>query len=125
MIIFRFADTQSGRTDREDIADHPGIEILAYGYFRVTRDADFEISDEVMERLEGGAPETPRQPNPRDFDAKPIWARTLVISAGVIMNMLFAFATYVFLAAQYGVSAERIRQLEKNAMKKVKTYMEA
>lgn len=29
------------------------------------------------------------------------------------------------LAAQYGVSAERIRQLEKNAMKKVKTYMEA
>ncbi len=29
------------------------------------------------------------------------------------------------LAAQYGVSAERIRQLEKNAMKKVKAYMEA
>ena len=29
------------------------------------------------------------------------------------------------LAAQYGVSAERIRQLEKNAMKKVKIYMEA
>ena len=29
------------------------------------------------------------------------------------------------LAAQYGVSAERIRQLEKNAMKKVKTYLEA
>lgn len=29
------------------------------------------------------------------------------------------------LAEQYGVSAERIRQLEKNAMKKVKTYMEA
>lgn len=29
------------------------------------------------------------------------------------------------LAAQYGVSAERIRQLEKNAMKKVKAVMEA
>jgi len=29
------------------------------------------------------------------------------------------------LAAVYGVSAERIRQLEKNAMKKVRTYMEA
>ncbi len=29
------------------------------------------------------------------------------------------------LAAKYGVSAERIRQLEKNAMKKVRTYMEA
>lgn len=29
------------------------------------------------------------------------------------------------LAAQYGVSAERIRQLEKNAMKKVRAFMEA
>ena len=29
------------------------------------------------------------------------------------------------LAAQYGVSAERIRQLEKNAMKKIKVAMEA
>lgn len=29
------------------------------------------------------------------------------------------------LAATYGVSAERIRQLEKNAMKKVRTYLEA
>ena len=29
------------------------------------------------------------------------------------------------LAAHYGVSAERIRQLEKNAMKKVRTMMEA
>jgi polyphosphate kinase len=30
----------------------PGIEILAYGYFRVTRDADFEISDEADDLLE-------------------------------------------------------------------------
>jgi polyphosphate kinase len=29
----------------------PGIEILAYGYFRVTRDADFEISDEADDLL--------------------------------------------------------------------------
>ncbi len=34
-------------------------------------------------------------------------------------------ATLHDLAAQYGVSAERIRQLEKNAMKKVRTMMEA
>lgn len=34
-------------------------------------------------------------------------------------------ATLHDLAAQYGVSAERIRQLEKNAMKKVRTLMEA
>jgi len=34
-------------------------------------------------------------------------------------------ATLHELAAKYGVSAERIRQLEKNAMKKVRVYLEA
>jgi RNA polymerase sigma-32 factor len=29
------------------------------------------------------------------------------------------------LAAQFGVSAERIRQIEKNAMRKMKTHLEA
>lgn len=61
------------------------------------------MDDEVMERLEGGAAEGEREPSPRDFDGKPIWARTLVISAGVIMNMIFAFGAYTFVAARYGV----------------------
>lgn len=62
------------------------------------------MDDEVMDRMEGGEAEgPPREPSDRDFDAKPIWARTLVISAGVIMNMLFAFGVYTFLAAQYGI----------------------
>jgi regulator of sigma E protease len=62
------------------------------------------MDDEVMDRIEGAEGEgTAREPSDRDFDAKPIWARTLVISAGVIMNMLFAFGVYTFLAAQYGV----------------------
>jgi len=60
------------------------------------------MDDEMMEAIEGGAPDEPREPSDRDFDAKPIWARTLVISAGVIMNMLFAFATYAFVAAYWG-----------------------
>lgn len=61
------------------------------------------MDDEVMERIEGGEVEGERrQPSDRDFDAKPIWARTLVISAGVIMNMIFAFGVYTFLAASYG-----------------------
>lgn len=61
------------------------------------------MDDEVMERIEGGAvPE--RVPSDRDFDQKPIWARTLVISAGVIMNMLFAFAVYSFVAARWGIT---------------------
>ena len=59
------------------------------------------MDDEVMERVEGGAvPGTTREPSDRDFDQKPIWARTLVISAGVIMNMVFAFGVYTFLAAR-------------------------
>lgn len=58
------------------------------------------MEDEVMEAIEGGGSDEPREPGPRDFDGKPIWARTLVISAGVIMNFLFAFAAY---AAAVGI----------------------
>jgi regulator of sigma E protease len=60
------------------------------------------MDDAVMEKVEGGATEREPQGSPRDFDAKPIWARTLVISAGVIMNFMFAFATFVVVAAGWG-----------------------
>ena len=58
------------------------------------------MDDEVMERIEGGRPAEPRTPSPKDFDSKPIWARTFVISAGVIMNMVFAFLLYT---ATFGI----------------------
>jgi regulator of sigma E protease len=61
------------------------------------------MEDEVLDRLEGGGSNEPRVPGPRDFDGKPIWARTLVISAGVIMNMVFAFAIYTIVAGVWGV----------------------
>ncbi|MEE2904872.1 MAG: RIP metalloprotease RseP [Gemmatimonadota bacterium] len=62
------------------------------------------MDDEVLERVEGGSGDiSPREPKDSDYDAKPIWARTLVISAGVIMNMIFAFATYAFVFAQWGI----------------------
>ena len=69
------------------------------------------MDDEVTERLEGGAGEgaeedalrEPREPRPGDFDSKPIWARTWVISAGVIMNMLFAFAVFTGVNARWGL----------------------
>jgi regulator of sigma E protease len=62
------------------------------------------MDDEVMERVEGGPVSTePRQPGPRDFDGKPLWARAWVISAGVIMNMLFALVAYSFVAGYWGV----------------------
>ena len=77
------------------------------------------MNDEVMERLEGGSGDKteggteegteggnvdePRKPRPSDFDGKPIWARAFVISAGVIMNMLFAFAVYTGVNAAWGL----------------------
>jgi len=36
------------------------------------------MEDEVMEALEGGPTDEEREPGPRDFDGKPIWARTLI-----------------------------------------------
>lgn len=61
------------------------------------------MDDEVMDRLEGGAEHERRVPTGREFDAKPLWARAFVISAGVIMNMIFAFAVYSFVAGWWGV----------------------
>ncbi len=37
-----------------------------------------------------------------DFDAKPLWARAWVITAGVAMNMFFAFFLYTLTAARWG-----------------------
>jgi len=69
------------------------------------------MDDEVMERLEGGAAE-PRTPSPRDYDAKPVWARAIVISAGVIMNMIFAFAAYVAVNAFWGTPVLETTRIE-------------
>jgi regulator of sigma E protease len=68
------------------------------GYVKMGGMAD----EEVTQRLEGGASAVQREPGPGDFDGKPIWARTLVISAGVIMNLLFAFVVYTTSAAVWG-----------------------
>jgi regulator of sigma E protease len=55
--------------------------------------------------LEGGKAATPVAPE-RTFDAKPLWARVLVISAGVVMNAVFAVVIYAILAGSYGVSED-------------------
>ena len=74
------------------------------------------MDDEVMERIEGGTNgEEPRELNPRDFDGKPIWARAFVLSAGVIMNMAFAFAVYTSVNAVWGlpeIAQDRIGRVE-------------
>jgi regulator of sigma E protease len=55
--------------------------------------------DEALSTLEGQADEV--DPS-RTFDAKPLWARAWVISAGVVMNLLFALLANIILAATQG-----------------------
>lgn len=57
--------------------------------------------DEAQSTLEGGAEGEPVDPE-RTFDAKPLWARAWVISAGVIMNFLFAFVAFAVYAMAFG-----------------------
>jgi regulator of sigma E protease len=61
------------------------------------------MGDEVLEKVEGGEASGPTVPDSRAFDKKPIWARTLVISAGVVMNMVFAFVLYSVVAGFWGM----------------------
>ena len=51
--------------------------------------------------LEGGTPAVPVPPD-RVFEAKPVWVRMVVILAGVVMNALFAWAVFSFLAYKNG-----------------------
>ena len=61
------------------------------------------MHDDVMEKLEGGEGDGPREPRPDDFDAQSVLARAFVISAGVIMNLLFATAVFMLVPAVWGV----------------------
>ena len=79
------------------------------GYVRMAGMAD----EEVTSTLEGGdsPEETARRaaaPGPGDFDGKPLWARVLAISAGVIMNWLFAVVAFAAIAMGRGVIEPRI-----------------
>jgi regulator of sigma E protease len=51
--------------------------------------------------LEGGE-DAEHIPSSRDFDAKPLWARAVVISAGVVMNFLFAVVVLAAVAFVFG-----------------------
>lgn len=61
-----------------------------------------EEEQRQMEALEGGAPEKVFPPE-QLFESKPLWARVLVISAGVLMNTLFAWVVFSGLNGVYGV----------------------
>src|SRR3954470_16110437 len=67
------------------------------GYVKMaSREEDISSS-----ALEGGAPTVPVPPD-RVFEAKPVWKRMIVILAGVTMDLLFAWAGNVGLAAKNG-----------------------
>ncbi len=60
--------------------------------------------------LEGGAP-TLQVPADRVFESKPVWVRMVVILAGVVMNALFAWAVFVFLASKNGRQIDPVTQV--------------
>ena len=60
---------------------------------------------EAMAALEGGRLEEEYPPE-RLFESKSLGARILVLSAGVIMNALFAWATYAGLLMAYGQAVD-------------------
>jgi regulator of sigma E protease len=57
--------------------------------------------DATTDRLEGGKAQVPVDPA-RAFDRQPLWKRTIVIVAGVTMNLVFAFFVYAGIAGTLG-----------------------
>lgn len=77
------------------------------GYVKMAGMAD----EEVQSKFEGGGDMEPRAPSRRDFDAKPLWARMFVISAGVAMNMLFAYFAFVVVMHERGIQIPLIGEV--------------
>jgi regulator of sigma E protease len=71
------------------------------GYVKMAT-AEEEASSSALE----GAQVTEPVPPDEMFEAKPIWKRTIVILAGVTMNVLFAYSVYTWLAAKNGEQLE-------------------
>lgn len=63
--------------------------------------------EEALEGIEGGGPEEEREPSERDFDAKPVWARGAILSAGVGMNLVFAAVIFGVIGSVWGVAPEQ------------------
>jgi len=77
---------------------------IPFGGF--VRMAGLEGEDAPGSGIEGGRLDEAAVPPERTFDAKPLWARIVVILAGVTMNAVFAFVLYAVLAATYGVPVD-------------------
>jgi regulator of sigma E protease len=65
----------------------------------------------MMGEVEGGKPAQPVDPA-RAFDRKPLWARIIVILAGVTMNVVLAYVVYVGRAAGVGLPVLATTQVD-------------
>jgi regulator of sigma E protease len=67
--------------------------------------------DEGSAALEGGISEEDRPLSHRDFDSKPLWARMWIVSAGVLMNFLFAVLVFAVIPFVWGEQHNPSRQV--------------
>lgn len=71
-----------------------------------------KISGMVDESMDSGFAES--EPEPWEFRSKPVWQRIVVITAGVIFNVLLAFVIFTGLKLAYGetyIPAEQIEEV--------------
>ena len=68
------------------------------------------VGEEIVEPLEGKA-SAPRPPSSRDFDQKPLWARFIVIVAGVVMNLIFAVVAFAVVANANGINVPVVAEV--------------
>jgi regulator of sigma E protease len=55
-------------------------------------------------KMVGEGPEEESEDDPRSFKNKPVWQRMAIISAGVTMNVLLAFAMFVYVFLTHGAA---------------------
>ena len=65
----------------------------------------------TTQALEGGAPTVPIDPQ-RVFEKRPLWARAIILVAGVTMNALFAFVVFAVMARAVGVDRMPTTQVD-------------
>lgn len=90
---FDFWNLRLWRTQRGD---------TEYGVGAIPLGGYVQIAGMVDESLDAGFASKP--PQPWEFRSKPVWQRLIVISAGVMMNMVLAAIIFVVISLAYGES---------------------
>src|SRR6056297_1122355 len=72
------------------------------GYVKIAGMIDETMDDEFLEE----------EPKPWEFRSKPVWQRIIVITAGVIFNVILAAVIYTGMAMQYGEEVIPVESIE-------------